>query len=437
MSKGLDSAMQLHGAKPLVRVVVVDYDGGETTLACLRSLEATNWPEDSLEIVLVDNASQKPVTGLVRSELPRIRVIESSENLGFGGGCNLGIGDLTGVAYVALINNDITVEPEWLSPLVDAVNKGPRIGASSPKIILASRYRKITLRSDVSTHGRGDNRTLGIRIDAARVGGVDVTSDIRYISGTWGPELQSDASLSVWTNGLAELLIPFSEEDTDECELLLSALGPVEVFVEEAGAETNSASTKISSQPQWVSIQATRPTIEVIQNTGTEIISDGFGVDRGYLEIDNGLHDLPGEIPVWCGGAVLLKSEYLRASGRFDSSLFLYYEDVDLSLRGSTLGWRYVYEPASVVHHIHAATASRNWRRSEQLKERNRLVVLRRHAGLMSATKAWINTAGATAGYAKRDIVSPMLHGEKPRPAYVAARLRALSSAAVSFLSSR
>ncbi|CAB4778723.1 unannotated protein [freshwater metagenome] len=437
MTKGLESAMHRQATKPLVRVVVVDYDGGETTLACLRSLEATNWPEDSLEIVLVDNASQKPVTALVRSELPRIRVIESSENLGFGGGCNLGIGDLTGVDYVALINNDMTVEPEWLSPLVDAVNKGPRIGASSPKIILASRYRKIRLRSDVSTHGRGDKRTLGIRIDAARVGGVDVTSDIRYISGTWGPELQSDGSLSVWTNGLAELLIPFSEEDTEECELLLSSLGPVEVSIEEDGAETGRASATISARPQWISIQATRPTIEVIQNTGTEIIADGFGVDRGYLDIDNGLDDLPGEIPVWCGGAVLLKSEYLRASGRFDSSLFLYYEDVDLSLRGSTLGWRYVYEPASVVHHIHAATASRNWRRSEQLKERNRLVVLRRHAGLVAGTKAWINTAGATAGYAKRDIVSPMLHGEKPRPAYVAARLRALSSAAASFLSSR
>ncbi|MSZ29476.1 MAG: hypothetical protein F2634_03850, partial [Actinobacteria bacterium] len=68
MTKGLESAMHRQATKPLVRVVVVDYDGGETTLACLRSLEATNWPEDSLEIVLVDNASQKPVTALVRSE---------------------------------------------------------------------------------------------------------------------------------------------------------------------------------------------------------------------------------------------------------------------------------------------------------------------------------------------------------------------------------
>ncbi len=437
MTDPLDNELGSPTAKPLVRVVVVDYDGGAATLSCLRSLMATNWPKESIEIVLVDNASRSPITDVVRNEFPGIHLIESRKNLGFGGGCNLGIGDLSGVEYVALINNDATVDPEWLSPLVDALKIDARIGAASPKIILSSRYRKITLRSEVSTKGRGDKRTLGIRIDAARAGGVDVTRDIRYRLGTWGPELQTDGSLSVWTNGLAEVLIPFSEEGLEECELLLSALKPVELFVEGEGSQASQSTARISTKPEWVTITATWPTMEVIQNAGTEIITDGFGIDRGYLDADNGLHDSPGNISAWCGGAVLMKAEYLRASGRFDSSLFLYYEDLDLSLRGRTLGWRYVYEPASVVRHIHAATASRNWLKSEQLKERNRLVVLRRHSGLRAATRAWLNTAVATGGFAKRDIFSPLLHGERPRPAYVGARLRALSSAAISFLSGR
>ena len=100
-----------------IRVVVVDHDGGEATLACLRSLLATEWPAPDLDLVLVDNASSAPVTATVRDEMPAVRIVESPLNLGFGGGCNLGMGDLTEVDAVALVNADATVQPDWLAPL--------------------------------------------------------------------------------------------------------------------------------------------------------------------------------------------------------------------------------------------------------------------------------------------------------------------------------
>ena len=40
----------------------------------------------------------------------------------------------------------------------------------------------------------------------------------------------------------------------------------------------------------------------------------------------------------WCGGAVLLRREYLDDVGIFDERLFLYYEDTDLSWRGTAQG---------------------------------------------------------------------------------------------------
>ena len=47
--------------------------------------------------------------------------MEPLANLGFAGGCNLGIGDPAAGAYdfVALLNNDAIPEPGWLAPLVD------------------------------------------------------------------------------------------------------------------------------------------------------------------------------------------------------------------------------------------------------------------------------------------------------------------------------
>ena len=47
------------------------------------------------------------------------------------------------------------------------------------------------------------------------------------------------------------------------------------------------------------------------------------------------------DVQAWCGGAVLLRASYLADVGGFDERLFLYYEDVDLSMRGTERGWRY------------------------------------------------------------------------------------------------
>ena len=105
---------------PTVGVVVIDHDGGELTMECLRSLVRTEWPPERLDVVLVDNASRSSVTDRVRHEMPGITVIESEVNRGFAGGCNLGIGVLTHADYIALLNNDATVDPAWLRPLVDA-----------------------------------------------------------------------------------------------------------------------------------------------------------------------------------------------------------------------------------------------------------------------------------------------------------------------------
>ena len=54
-----------------VRVVVVNYNGGDTTLACLRSVLASDWPEGDLKVVLVDNDSTDGVVATVKSSPAR------------------------------------------------------------------------------------------------------------------------------------------------------------------------------------------------------------------------------------------------------------------------------------------------------------------------------------------------------------------------------
>ena len=119
-----------------VRVVVVNHDGGAVTLRCLDALAETKWPSDRLEVVLVDNASTDGVLEEVRRTRPAVTVIASAENEGFGRACNRAMADLSGLDYVALINNDAVPQTGWLAPLVDALDADPGLGAVCPKVLL-------------------------------------------------------------------------------------------------------------------------------------------------------------------------------------------------------------------------------------------------------------------------------------------------------------
>jgi GT2 family glycosyltransferase len=171
------------------------------------------------------------------------------------------------------------------------------------------------------------------------------------------------------------------------------------------------------------------PAIALVNNVGTGWRADGYGYDLGYLEPDDGRFDAAVEVDAWCGGAVLLRAEHLRAIGRFDEDLFLYYEDLDLALRGRRAGGRFALVPASVVDHEHAATAVSGSSFAEYHKERNRLLVVLRHRGWAAAVRAALAFVVATLGYVRRDVLGNAVHGRRPSGAIVGYRVRALGGA--------
>jgi N-acetylglucosaminyl-diphospho-decaprenol L-rhamnosyltransferase len=166
--------------------------------------------------------------------------------------------------------------------------------------------------------------------------------------------------------------------------------------------------------PVWATVTLDDDAFDVINNAGSALYADGFGGDRGFLERDGGQYDEPAEVFAWCGGAVLLSKAYLDEVGLFDERLFLYYEDTDLSWRGRLRGWRYVYEPASVVRHRHAASSggagSLTFR---YYTERNRVLVLTKNAPAGLAIAQGLGVVKRAVGVNVRDLViRPLtLHG--------------------------
>jgi hypothetical protein len=398
-----------------VRAVVVNYEGGDLTRACVRNLLATDWPAGRLEVVLVDNASRDGVAEAVERETPGVRVVRSAKNRGFAGGCNLGCEDLGDIELVALVNNDATVDPDWLRPLADALTTDPGLGAACPKILLAGRYRELAIRAPTV---RRAGRDLGVRVSGARVDGVDVWARTKLVDGFWGREPDGTAQ---WTTGGARLWLPEGSEAAVE----LSAVRQVAAT---ASSGPDGIELPIGRKPTWHTIPFGDQTVDVINNVGSLLTDDKHGADRGYLEPDDGRFDASEEVFAWCGAGVLLRRAYLDDVGLLDERLFVYYEDLELSWRGHGRGWRYRYVPTSVLHHVHAATTIDGSNLKLHYEERNRLLVLTRHAPAADAWRAVGRHLLVTASYARRDLFGRILRGRAPQGTIVWRRLGAFAA---------
>jgi GT2 family glycosyltransferase len=119
-----------------------------------------------------------------------------------------------------------------------------------------------------------------------------------------------------------------------------------------------------------------------INNAGVVVRTDGFGYDRGFGAADDGTYDTAVDVFAVSGTACALRMTALRDVGLLDGSLFLYYEDTDLSWRLQLAGWRLRYEPRAVVRHLHAASSGVGSPSFAFYNERNRLLMLAKNAPL-------------------------------------------------------
>jgi GT2 family glycosyltransferase len=409
---------------PTVRVIVLNYNGGAMTVACLQAMVRTDWPSDALDIVLVDNASADGVAETVRADLPQVEVIRSDENLGFAGGMNLGLRDLPlDAGYAALVNNDVTVDPGWLRPLVAALDADAQVGAACPKILLADQYEEIEIVGTAHRLAWSDRRPVTVQVSGARIDGADAGRRVRFARGFWGPEFTRDSTQPPfqWATAHASLLFPAPVVGARE--LRLAAARPTRVVLRNARSQTE---VSVGATPSWYELPPAAGEFAVVNNVGSELRPDGYVQDRGYLERDSGQFDRPDTVFAWCGATVLLRGSYLRSVGRLDERLFTYYEDVDLAWRGKTKGWNYVTAPDSVVHHIHMATSAARLPIATYYNERNRLLVLSRYAPKSTAISAFLRALAVTGSYAKRDVIGRLLRGARPSWTVTALRLRAL-----------
>ena len=118
---------------PLCSILVVNYNGKKHLDRCLTSFERLDYPEDRVEILLVDNGSDDNSETEAVSRHRRVRLLRSPVN-GYAAALNLGVRQAGG-RFVAFANNDVAVDPRWLSELVRALEQDGRAGCAGGKIL--------------------------------------------------------------------------------------------------------------------------------------------------------------------------------------------------------------------------------------------------------------------------------------------------------------
>ncbi|MBC8214779.1 MAG: glycosyltransferase family 2 protein [Candidatus Marinimicrobia bacterium] len=117
---------------PLVSVIIPHYNGMDILSECLDSISKSTY--SNIEIIVVDNNSADDSVQQLKEKYPSIKLLESAENLGFAGGCNLGVSHSSG-KYCVILNNDTIHQPNWIEPLVEMMESDDNISSVQPKIL--------------------------------------------------------------------------------------------------------------------------------------------------------------------------------------------------------------------------------------------------------------------------------------------------------------
>ena len=122
-----------------VFIVILNFNGFEDTIACLKSLSKLKVSRDiNIEPLVIDNNSSDESVERISKAFPEITLIENKENLGFSGGNNEGMryAIKSGGDYIILLNNDTIVDPDLVSEFLKA-SAGDDVAGVVPKIYFA------------------------------------------------------------------------------------------------------------------------------------------------------------------------------------------------------------------------------------------------------------------------------------------------------------
>lgn len=116
-----------------VSVIILNWNGEKLLREYLPSVIKYT-PSDIADVIVADNGSTDSSLVVLRREFPTVKVMKFEKNLGFAAGYNRAIAE-TRYKYTVLLNSDVAVKDDWLTPLYRFMEANPDVGTCQPKIL--------------------------------------------------------------------------------------------------------------------------------------------------------------------------------------------------------------------------------------------------------------------------------------------------------------
>jgi GT2 family glycosyltransferase len=139
-------------AAPRVAAVIPHWNRRDLLVPLLESLREQRRPFD--EILVVDNGSTDDSAAV--AENAGVRILRLGSNMGFAPAVNRGI-EAVEADWVAILNNDVTLEPDWLEQLLETASR-QRAFFATGKILNAANHELLDGTFDELSRGACANR---------------------------------------------------------------------------------------------------------------------------------------------------------------------------------------------------------------------------------------------------------------------------------------
>jgi len=383
---------------PSISIITVNYNGLRFLKNLFNSILNLNYPEDKIQVIMVDNGSTDGSVEFVRSNFPEVEVLVLNKNSGYAGGNNEGFKHARG-QYVALINNDCIVDANWLTAMLNTVNSTSgedKVGAVSSKVVFFYKYLVLDFFiGNEEKVSQGDNKDIysarlwGFNIKCSDVKEKDLLEkSLKFLEGF---HLQSSDgkngkfAYKLKTKATLAVPIPAGGNNAGGNNVTLSfdassLNGANRLIITISGKEICSVS--LDENGKNIVLDLTKDLFylkkDIINSCGTEINKAFYSRDRGFNKIDEGQFDKVEEIFSPSGSSLLINRQLLDEVGFFNKNFFTYYEDIDLFWRARLKGWKVFFTPDSVARHYHCGTG-KEWSYSFTYHViRNRLLMIYR-----------------------------------------------------------
>lgn len=146
-------------------VIIPTFNGKHLLGTCLDSLRAQTYRD--FKVLVVDDASADETISYLNTQYPEVDTYSLPENSGFARAVNAGLRNILKAyrpKYIAVLNNDTRVDPEWLSALVQRMSSAPKTAAVASNMFFAQHPDVINSQGGtLDWNGDGYDVNFGLR----------------------------------------------------------------------------------------------------------------------------------------------------------------------------------------------------------------------------------------------------------------------------------